>query len=450
MADPLDPRVVLTRIIGVLGLTSLVGTGCAPRLAGDDGSEGADGSSSNDGAEDGSTSDTSGDSTDSGDSGDSADSGGLLPDLGGDLPPDGGGEPAECESIELFDSWPDPSFYIPDECKGEWGYDAVCFQLPEGASCAEVPIPELCLLTRYNCGLADMGETVSCGPFTVNDACCYVVTGVCPIGRPFMVAGVARVAALRPESSWASAPAPDLRSLDDATKAALADAYARDGLREHASVASFARFTTQLQALGAAPDLIAASLRASVDELRHAQRCFGLASAYAGSPIGPGPLDVRACLAASDLEAVALSLASEGCIAETVSMLLLAAARDRARDPAVRACLSEMLTDELEHVLLAWEALAALLRAHPQLRGPLARVFAEAEQQVGFGSITELPGDAASMRAHGYLSIEERRSIARDALAQVVRPAAHALLTTVRASSEQPAAGDDPIRQASA
>ena len=422
MADALEPRIVLNRIIGVLGLTSLVGTGCAPRTIAGGGEQGAAETSSSESGDPGSdTSDGDGSSDDESES-----------DSGDEMPPDLGGGPPVCEEFEFLDHDAEESlgFVIPVECDTDWGSDPVCFYPPQGTTCAAEAVTELCLLENYRCGLSRMGQSVTCGPFTVDDACCYVVAGDCPIGRPFMVAGVARLAPLRSDPDWSSARAPDLRALDAATKAALADAYAQEGLREHASVASFARFTMQLQAVGAAPHLIAVSLRAGQDELRHAQRCFGLASAYAGRPLGPGPLDVRAALDDCELETIALSLASEGCIAETISMLLLAAARDRARDPAVRACLSETVAEELEHVLLAWEALAALLRAHPQLRDPLARVFAQADQHVGFGPITKLPGDPASMRAHGYLQVDERRTIALDALARVVRPAARALLTT--------------------
>lgn len=47
---------------------------------------------------------------------------------------------------------------------------------------------------------------------------------------------------------------------------------------------------------------------------------------------------------------------------------------------------------------------------------------------VGFGATTHLPGSPAAMQAHGYLPIDQRRAIAVDALARIVRPAACELL----------------------
>jgi rubrerythrin len=108
--------------------------------------------------------------------------------------------------------------------------------------------------------------------------------------------------------------------------------------------------------------------------------------------------------------------------------MLLIAARDRAEDAAVRSVLSQMIDDEREHVLLAWEALAWLCeRFGEDVRAAIARVFVEAERHVGFGATTSLLGDVASMRAHGYLPIAERRPIAAAALRELVLPAARAI-----------------------
>ena len=62
---------------------------------------------------------------------------------------------------------------------------------------------------------------------------------------------------------------------------------------EHASVASFARHTLQLMSIGAPSELLVASQKASVDEIKHAKMCYGLASSFLGSDFGPGSLDVN-------------------------------------------------------------------------------------------------------------------------------------------------------------
>jgi hypothetical protein len=72
---------------------------------------------------------------------------------------------------------------------------------------------------------------------------------------------------------------------------------------EHASVAAFARFVLELLSAGAPLELVEGAGDAMRDELRHTQICFGLASAYAGAPIGPGPLDTTGALEPVSFEA---------------------------------------------------------------------------------------------------------------------------------------------------
>jgi hypothetical protein len=56
--------------------------------------------------------------------------------------------------------------------------------------------------------------------------------------------------------------------------------------------------------------------------------------------------------------------------------MLLSAAHERAYDSSVRACLSETIDDEREHVLLAWEALAWMCRSFgAPVRAAVARVW---------------------------------------------------------------------------
>ena len=61
---------------------------------------------------------------------------------------------------------------------------------------------------------------------------------------------------------------PDLRGLDEETRLALGAWWAEIAALEHASVASFARFTLQLLSLGAPPELLADVGQASADEIR--------------------------------------------------------------------------------------------------------------------------------------------------------------------------------------
>jgi hypothetical protein len=432
-----DTHALLARILGVLGVASLAS--CAARNGGDGAGDDAGSSSGASSASESESESSSGSMSSSSETDtddepilDVHDSG---PDSG-----DGDGDGDETEGgvdCSGFHVGEDEAFVPPIQClppENGWNnyWESICFQPPEGVACETEPVPHACIIDAYECGLAQSGEEIGCGPFTTDTGdCCYVVWGGCPVGRPWIVDGRARRAELEDGAKWSSVIELELATLDADTRAALADAWASEGLGEHASIAAFTRFTIQLLALGAPSALIQASLRARGDEVRHARACFALAGAYAGFAIGPGPLDIRGGLdEVADLDSIAQTLAAEGCIAETVSLLLLAAARDRARNPAVRAMLAAIVEEEEAHVLLAWEALAWMCRRGTKIAGVMA-VFREAERHVGFGATTERHGDGVAMREHGYLAIEVRREIAADALARVVAPAARELFASL-------------------
>jgi hypothetical protein len=300
---------------------------------------------------------------------------------------------------------------------------------PVGHSCDDI-YTQSCILNTYSCGLQQRATSLLCGPLPgPNDQCCYVTAGGCPIGRPFLVAGVARLASAGDDPSWAAALRPDVDALDTATRAALADVWMKDALAEHASVASFSRFVLQCLSLGAPLSILQGAQQACADEIEHARIAFGLASAYADRPMGPGRLDVGGALDENlDAVGVACGVAREGCIAELVSASIIARARDRARDPVVKRVLDQVAEQELAHALLAWRYLAwACGTGDARLRAQVARVFDHMHEHVGLGALTALPADADRMRAHGYLGADERRRIAMTILENVIRPAARAL-----------------------
>ena len=84
------------------------------------------------------------------------------------------------------------------------------------------------------------------------------------IGRPLLDDGRAHVAPTREGGAWprqGTSPAP---AIAEDLRAALAQGWLDDALLEHASVASFARATLELMALGAPPELLTEELRAEV------------------------------------------------------------------------------------------------------------------------------------------------------------------------------------------
>jgi hypothetical protein len=161
-------------------------------------------------------------------------------------------------------------------------------------------------------------EPVSCGPYTIGtgvrraDTCCYYRCYSSPgCGRPFVVAGEARVAEPRPTSDWLREEA---RGGELGSDAAIGREWLRDALAEHASVASFSAFNLSLLALGAPAELVRASAAATLDEVYHARACFELASQYEGRPLGPSPLDVMNLQVGADLPSAVERAFLDGCI----------------------------------------------------------------------------------------------------------------------------------------
>ncbi len=247
-------------------------------------------------------------------------------------------------------------------------------------------------------------------------------------GRPLMVESEARVAPLRQGRSWSEEGAVDVRGLTLGQRKRLAERWQRAGQYEHASIASFARFTLDLMAHGAPPALLLAAQKAAADEVRHAQLCFGLSAAY-GVEVEPAGLELPggSVSLSADLVQLAVDTAREGAIGETLAAVRAAEQLRHATDPAVRAVLQSLVDDEGEHAELAWRTLRWAVDAGGEpVKEALRRVFEEAPRAVdGFFE----GGDSdAALRGHGLLSDADVRRALRRALEAVVLPAAAELL----------------------
>ena len=275
----------------------------------------------------------------------------------------------------------------------------------------EHPEPEFC---------GWYGEFV-CGPeAAITEACCYEMTveQVCE-GRPLTVEGLTRRAEVRRGAAWLAEAAPSLAGLSLAERRLLARTWLDSARDEHASVAAFHRFALQLMALGAPPELLLATQRAAADEVVHARLAFGLASAFAGSPLSAGPLDVAGAIE-TELSAVTRAHLRDACINETLACAQAAAARDATTDPAVRAVLDRIVEDETRHAALAWRTLRWLVDQDPSLRDVVSEELAAARPPA-----TDHPG----VPSHGRLDGATLSAVSADALERVVRPCAEALLS---------------------
>jgi hypothetical protein len=250
---------------------------------------------------------------------------------------------------------------------------------------------------------------------------------ICDLGRPLLVDGRARTAVAAERGDWAAAdPSVDTADLDPDTRATLSQHWVEVAALEHASVASFARFTLDLLATGAPPELLADAQRAGLDEIEHARLAYAFAGAYAGRRFGPGPLDLSSVTLSGSRRKVLRALVTEACVGETLGVAEALALARAVRDPALRGAHERIAEDEQRHAELGWRTLAWLLEgADDSTARFAARCFDEAMEVAA--------RDPSSSRArvakeHGLLAARDIGAIRRQAIREVIAPCAGALL----------------------
>lgn len=159
---------------------------------------------------------------------------------------------------------------------------------------------------------------------------------------------------------------------------AAAEAWLHHGQEEHASIASFSRFSLDLLRFAAPPSLIEAAHAAAIDEVRHAKLAFKLAASFQGqikgtleANVGVGPFPASTVELSESLGIVATRTLEEGCIGESSASAGLAFALDALREGSpVNSVLLELLADEARHAALAWATLRWALRAGATVKLP--------------------------------------------------------------------------------
>jgi len=141
----------------------------------------------------------------------------------------------------------------------------------------------------------------------------------------------------------------------------LAEQWRENGRTEHASVASFARLTLDLMALGAPPALVTAANQDALDEIQHAEACFALAYALDGELASPGPFPEaqRAHTLPRGrsfaLATLAVTSLVDGALHEGVSARIIAKLARRCESPSIAAVLRGIAADEGRHAAHGWD-----------------------------------------------------------------------------------------------
>lgn len=253
----------------------------------------------------------------------------------------------------------------------------------------------------------------------------------CAIGRPLVVDGAPRVARAIERGDWAaSGVSLALGGLDNETREAVATHWLEVAAFEHASVASFARVTLDLLALGAPAPLLAETQRAGLDEVEHARLAYAVASAYAARKLGPGALDLTSVPVRADAREIIRSLILEACVGETLGVAEALEIAGVVRDPALARVHARIAADEQRHAELAWRTLTWLLTGTSEaVRREAERWFDEAIA----GAARDPAPRGLVLPEHGLLASYRLGNIRRRAIETVVAPCAAALFEHLRA-----------------
>lgn len=367
----------------------------------------------------------------------------LVAGCGGQVDAGGGGDPSTNsdpptdEAGNQLESTPEGTCHGP-VYDDDFGYHGQCCDEPHciAPSAGVCPGAAAAVITDAppGSGECECGERQ--GPYLNPDAasgesCCYLLGSIGCDGRPLLVEGAPRLAAVVPcRGPWSRVPPADvdLGALDAAERAEISRRWAERARFEHASIASFARFSMTLLACGAPPGLVEAAHAAALDEIRHAREALSIASEYAGRPLDLGPLDIAGALnEPATLESAAIATVIEGCVGETLAAIEVAASAASAGRASVHQALSAIAEDETRHAELAWAFVRwAVGRGGPSLRRSVATAFSQAFDRVLRDAAER---DAWGAPDHGLLPGPEVTQLQRRAIAEVLRPAAAALLS---------------------
>ena len=259
-------------------------------------------------------------------------------------------------------------------------------------------------------------------------------------GRPFTVGGVARVTIsevsnLRissQESSWNTRQRVSLLENNSTYNYEVGIRWLQQAEGEHASVASFARHTLQLMSLGAPSDLLEASQAASIDEIKHAKMCYGLASSFLEQDMVPGVFDVENSLEGLNVKDIIQSVIQEGCVEETLAAIEAHYREYLAKDPGVKATLKEIAEDETRHAKLAWDTVIWIAKKYPEHKSFAEKTFddqLERQRNILSDQTSTAPssmcpdqGKDEYFERFGLLGSNDQDKIRRFGIEKIIRP----------------------------
>lgn len=328
---------------------------------------------------------------------------------------------------------------VPASC----GLDANC---AEGALCASYDIVDECKIWQ-NYGFACQDMRDECAGSDCDGYCTKTGDhrvcdpGASGCGRPFLIDGKHRQAAPTRRLDWAQRHVfVACDGLSSEARQRIGREWLESALLEHASIASFARFTLQLLEFGAPAELVEASGQAMLEEAGHARICFAIAGQYLDEPVGPTALSLAGALPSTSLLELCRLTLLEGCIGESVAAAIASELSSRARDSVLRDVLNGIAGEELSHAALAFRFLHwAVPRLSAEDHARLVAHFRRAVKDLVQGTRQRVFADTGVhgelLLEHGVMSESIRAEVVEAALADMIEPCAARIL---RAPSARP------------
>lgn len=246
---------------------------------------------------------------------------------------------------------------------------------------------------------------------------------MCAIGRPLVIEGQTNAARATQRTDWNHSLELDLATLEPGLRGLAQKHYMEMAAMEHASVASFARFSLQLMALGAPADLLAEAHRAALDEIEHARVAYGLATFMGTTDVGPDKLPAALASIPTSIAEFVEALVEEGCVGETLGAAEVREAAEAAAFAPLADVLHKIAADEERHATLAWRSLQWAMCTY----GDVAREAARRGLARAALTYANDPNSPEGAEMLGVLSGKTLGKSRRRVLSMVIEPCARQL-----------------------
>ncbi len=182
-------------------------------------------------------------------------------------------------------------------------------------------------------------------------------------GRPLKVNGREIEPDLELGEKWSTRNFHIDQNVDPESRSAIEALWLRDAKKEFASVPAFSKLGWQLAGFGAGPELLQKVFLAGLQEIKHSQLCFSMASAFGQKRWGGAKIsEINALnLKSTSLSQLAVECFVDGCVMESFNADVASESLKIVEDQATQKVLSVIAKDETFHGELSWDILRFLI-----------------------------------------------------------------------------------------